>query len=98
MKTQTQISFVLILLFSLLPFKSILAQGVLVEIPLQKQIDQSELVVEGIVIAKELFWDSKHQNIYTKNTVEVYKVFKGKVFTQIVIITKGVQLVLRHKR
>jgi len=89
MKKHVLIIFVLNLVFIVLPFNAIFAQGVLVEILLQKQIEESELVVEGKVIAKESLWDSKHQNIYTKNTVEVYKVFKGEIFTQIVIITKG---------
>ena len=89
MKTHTRISFVLILLFSLLPFKSIFAQVGLVEISLNEQIEKSELVVEGKVIAKESFWDSNHQNIYTKNTIEVYRVFKGKNYNQVEVITIG---------
>lgn len=34
-------------------------------------------MVEGKVVSKTSFWDSEHKKIYTANTLEVYKVFKG---------------------
>lgn len=80
---------ILFLLFILLSFENLFAQPGLVIIPLNQQIEKSELIVEGKVISKESFWDSNHRNIYTKNTVEVYKVFKGQILAQIEIITLG---------
>ncbi|MEO8435696.1 MAG: matrixin family metalloprotease [Pyrinomonadaceae bacterium] len=55
-----------------------------------QRIAASGLIVEGDVIAQKSFWDSRHQNIYTANLVNVYKVFKGRVSGgQIEVITEG---------
>jgi Secretion system C-terminal sorting domain/IPT/TIG domain len=89
MKKITCINFVLILLFYLSSFENLSAQVGLVEISLQKQIEASSLVVEGKVISKQSFWDVNHHNIYTTNTVEVYKVFKGVRLETIEVITPG---------
>src|SRR5688572_14684048 len=43
----------------------------------EQRIAESGLIVEGDVIAQKSFWDSRHQNIYTANLINVYKVFKG---------------------
>ncbi|GAA3633368.1 hypothetical protein GCM10022397_18640 [Flavivirga jejuensis] len=59
------------------------------EIPLKQQIDESSLVIEGKVISKQSFWDTDYKNIYTVNTIEVYKVFKGEAVTIIEVITPG---------
>jgi len=64
------------------------SQMVLKEISLKALIDNSTMVVEGEVIAKQSFWDN--QLIYTANTVKVYKVFKGEpTSTTIQVITLG---------
>ena len=34
-------------------------------------------------------WDAKQQNIYTSNTIEVFRVFKGQPLSTIEIITRG---------
>ena len=59
------------------------------KVSLSKQIDKSTLVLEGKVLSKKSFWDTKHQKIYTINTIEVFKVFKGEVLPKIEIITLG---------
>ena len=41
------------------------------------------------MISKQSFWDVNHHNIYTTNTVEVYKVFKGLKLSIIEVITAG---------
>ena len=52
--------------------------------------DKSTLIVEGEVVSRHSFWDSPHQNIYTANLIEVYKVFKGTLSgSQITVITEG---------
>jgi hypothetical protein len=61
----------------------------LYEISLEEQVAQSSQIVEGKIIAKQSFWDKNRQNIYTVNTVDVYKVFKGQNFETIEIITEG---------
>ena len=65
------------------------AQISLREISLKEQIENSSLVIEGKVIAKKSFWDADHRLIYTANTVEVYKVFKGEPVSFIEVITIG---------
>lgn len=59
------------------------------EIPLKQQIEKSSLVIEGKVISKKSFWDTNRYNIYTANTIEVYKVFKGDGNATVEIITPG---------
>jgi hypothetical protein len=64
-------------------------QCLLSPISLETRINNSDMVVEGRVIAKKYYWDEKHEHIFTSNTVEVYKVLKGNWVTQIDIITQG---------
>lgn len=68
---------------------SLNAQMLLKEASLKKQIENSSLVVEGQVVSKQSFWDAEKKNIYTANTIQVYKVFKGSVYETIEVITKG---------
>ncbi|WP_143090897.1 PKD domain-containing protein [Thermoflexibacter ruber] len=49
---------------------------------LTEQVQQSDLIVEGKIIAQSSFWNPDRTLIYTKNTVEVYKVFKGNVSSE----------------
>jgi hypothetical protein len=60
-------------------------------VTLDEKIDNSSLIVEGKVIEKKSFWNSKHTMIYTSNKVEVYKIFKGSLGAEIVIevLTQG---------
>ncbi|WP_198513439.1 T9SS type A sorting domain-containing protein [Confluentibacter lentus] len=85
MKKNT-IFLVLLLLFNI---KIVFAQSFLREIPLSQQIENSSLVIEGKVTSKKSFWDAEHRLIYTSNTVEVYKVFKGKYIETVEVITVG---------
>lgn len=68
-------------------FKSVSAQEMLKEIPLSQQIEHADLVVEGRVVSKISYWEN--YLIYTKSTIEVYKVFKGNPVTTVDIITEG---------
>ncbi|GAA4966045.1 hypothetical protein GCM10023315_14040 [Algibacter aquimarinus] len=61
----------------------------MVEVSLEEQIEKSSLIVEGKVVAQESFWSKDHRNIYTRNTVEVYKVFKGQKIEYVDVITLG---------
>src|SRR5215470_15844642 len=66
------------------------AQCLMSEVPLPSRVQQSEAVFEGKVIAKKSFWNKQHTYIYTANTVEVYKIFKGNLATdKTEIITPG---------
>lgn len=77
------------LLFVLIISKSISAQILLKEVSLNEQIEKSTLVVEGKVISKRSFWDANQEKIYTVNTLEVQKVFKGEALSTVEIITLG---------
>jgi hypothetical protein len=59
----------------------------LIPLPLQQRIDKASIVFEGKVTSKISLWDAAHQQIYTSNTVTVYKVFKGKLTAAEVTIT-----------
>jgi len=56
---------------------------------LQERVEQSDLVIEGKVIAQESFWDNAHKGIYTKNQIEIFKLFKGNDVDTIFLITRG---------
>ncbi|MEP6844785.1 MAG: T9SS type A sorting domain-containing protein [Panacibacter sp.] len=62
----------------------------LFKVELDEKVSKSSLIVEGKVIGKKSFWNQDHSMIYTSNTVEVYKSFKGDVKEkQIEVITVG---------
>lgn len=79
-----------ILYFIFLFFISVInAQVSLQEISLKQQIENSSLVVEGKVISQKSFWDTNHKMIYTKHSIQVYKVFKGKPEKNVEVLTIG---------
>ena len=56
----------------------------------QEMVNTSHAIIEGEVISKHSFWDEDYGNIYTKNTIKVYKVFKGNISTSTInVITLG---------
>lgn len=66
------------------------AQCLLRELPLNQRTSRSELIVEGRVIAKQSYWNENKTMIYTSNTVEVLKIFKGSVSASTIdIVTEG---------
>ena len=59
----------------------------------EEKIDKSSLIVEGKVIAQKSFWNAQHSMIYTSNTIEIYKIFKGiSAAGSIEILTMGGQV------
>jgi hypothetical protein len=72
-----------------LSFSSVFAQELLYEVAIQEQIDNADVVVEGKVVSRASYWNSQQTNIFTVNTVEVYKIFKGYAPSQVEIITPG---------
>lgn len=68
---------------------SVCSQELLYEVPIQEQIDNADVIVEGKVVSRASYWNSQQTNIFTVNTVEVYKVFKGNTPSQIEIVTPG---------
>jgi hypothetical protein len=68
---------------------TIFAQGLMKEVSLEKQIENSSLLIEGKVLSKKSFWDNGNKNIYTVNTIQVHKVFKGEILNTVDVITLG---------
>lgn len=67
-----------------------IAQCNLYELPLGQKVNTATDIFEGKVISKTSFWNTQHTLIYTSNTIEVYKVFKGGITTsQVEVITEG---------
>ncbi|WOD44776.1 T9SS type A sorting domain-containing protein [Hwangdonia lutea] len=83
-------TFFMALLFCLINAGPLWAQASLREIPLQQQVEASNLIIEGKVISQKSFWDLASKNIYTSNTIEVFKVFKGEESIEYVdVVTLG---------
>jgi len=64
----------------------------LYELPFEEIIDRSVLVAEGRVTARESFWDTQRHNIYTSNTIQLTRIFKGASHVQtgvVQVITQG---------
>lgn len=74
---------------SIFMFSTAFSQGMMYEIPFQEQVQKSQQIVEGKVISKKSFWDINQHNIYTVNTIEIYKVFKGLTIETLNVITSG---------
>ena len=83
MKKRISISFLLIATL----VKPILSQSILLkEVNLETQIQKTKTIIEGKVVDRQSYWDDNYQNIYTINTIEVFKVFKGDSSSKIDII------------
>ena len=66
------------------------SQCMMREIPLEQRVIESNLVVEGKVLSKQSYWDAGHKMIYTSNTIEVYKIFKGSLSASTIeLLTEG---------
>jgi hypothetical protein len=65
------------------------ANAQLYKVELEEKISKSLLIVEGKVITKRSFWNDAHTMIFTANTVEVYKIFKGSSTKTIEVVTQG---------
>ncbi|MDO5972234.1 T9SS type A sorting domain-containing protein [Flavivirga aquimarina] len=88
--------FIIIIVLMLFNSELLLSQTMLREIPLKQQIENSSLVVEGKVISKKAFRGIDN-NIYTSNTIEIYKVFKGEPVSSVEVITKGGTIGLNYQ-
>jgi PKD repeat protein len=65
-------------------------QCMLYPVSINDRIQLSTAIIEGHVISQNTFWNSSGTLLYTANTIEVYKDFKGNVNAQQVqVITEG---------
>lgn len=51
----------------------------LYKVSIDEKVTNATLIVEAKVIAQNSFWNSAHTLIYTSNTLELYKSFKGQL-------------------
>ena len=57
---------------------------------LEKRVTKSSDIIEARVIGQEGVWDAERHNIYTINTLEVYRVFKGNISSETIkVMTEG---------
>ena len=67
-----------------------LAAQNLYRISLDEKVRHSSLIVEGRVTARKSFWNPQHTMIFTANSIEVSKIFKGSLQdTTIEVVTQG---------
>jgi PKD repeat protein len=84
----------LTLLFVLLSLQiSLFSQCVLVPLDLKQRVNASELIIEGMVVNKQSYWNSEKTMIYTSNTIQLSRVYKGAELinnaSQLNVITLG---------
>jgi len=66
------------------------AQFALEPISLDQRIDHSDLIIEGEVVKRTAFINSKDQHIYTANQIKIYKIFKGfSSVEQVILLSPG---------
>jgi len=62
----------------------------LFKVELNQKVNSSTLIAEGRVITQKSFWNPAHTMIYTANTIQVYKTFKGQTTSSTIeIMTQG---------
>jgi hypothetical protein len=65
-------------------------QCLILNVPLEKRIAESDIIIEGKVISKTSFWNEDKSRIYTSNIIELYKIFKGTINSEkIEMISEG---------
>lgn len=67
----------LLILLTLFSFSKLYSECVVVPLSLDERVNASSLIVEGIVQSKSCYWNSDKTMIYTKNTFQISKIFKG---------------------
>lgn len=84
---------VLAILALSLTFPESFAQCALIPIELNERISSSDLIVEASIVRQQSFRDPSSQNIYTANYLQIYKVFKGDITSEeVVLISPGGQV------
>ncbi|HRI19626.1 MAG TPA: T9SS type A sorting domain-containing protein [Panacibacter sp.] len=91
MKTSfTRMFLRLVSLCVLLAFAGGPSSAQLYKVELDEKVENAPLIFEGKVIERKSFWNESHSMIFTSNTVEIYKIFKGAVSEKIIeVLTQG---------
>lgn len=79
-----------VLFYLLMLVSAIQTKAQLFPLDLATKVSHSQIIAEGKVIDQRSFWNEKHTMIYTSNTIEIYKVFKGVTSpSTIEVLTQG---------
>lgn len=71
-------------------FSGYRVQAQLYKVELTEKVKNAPLIIEGKVIDQKSFWNDAHTMIYTANTVELYKIFKGNETSKTIeVLTQG---------
>lgn len=82
--------FVSLLSIAVISVSQLSAQCMMIPVSLKDRCDEATVIVEGKVLSKNSYWNTEHNNIYTRHVIEVYKSFKGDVSSkEIILITEG---------
>ncbi len=81
------VTIILSVFLAVLTAPTSIAQDLMAPIGLKVQIENSDTVLEGLVVEKSSFLNGGH--IFTKNTIRVVKTYKGTSPEVIELITKG---------
>ncbi|PSR55431.1 hypothetical protein AHMF7605_18930 [Adhaeribacter arboris] len=65
---------------------------VLTPINLEERAREANLIVEAEVLNQQAYWDAAHRNIYTRHTLQLYKIIKGTAPETLVVVTEGGQV------
>lgn len=77
-------------ILAIIAFQAAIGQCLLKQVPLSTRAQNADLIIEGKVTSSHSFWNAVHNMIYTSNTIEIYKVFKGTATsTSVEIMTMG---------
>ena len=61
----------------------------LTPIGLEERTKMATLIVEAEVVDQQSYWNAAHQNIYTRQTLQIFKILKGSAAETITVITEG---------
>ncbi|MDQ4141036.1 MAG: IPT/TIG domain-containing protein, partial [Bacteroidota bacterium] len=62
---------------------------VLTPVNLEERAREANLIVEAEVMNQQSYWDAAHRNIYTRHTLQLFKVIKGTAPETLSIVTEG---------
>jgi hypothetical protein len=78
------------IIIGILGITQVNAQCMIEEVQLDQRVHMADAIIEGNVISKQSYWDQAHGLIYTVNTIEIFKSFKGVLTSgKIELLTQG---------
>ena len=66
--------------------------GMMIPLSIEDRIQESTIIVEGIITSSQSYWDTPKHNIYTLHTVQVYNDMLGNSMTTVQFVTMGGQV------